>query len=144
MKMVKIINGTYGQRVNDRTVPVRMGGTCQVDDQEAERLVGLGVAAYVEEIPVFMPNQRKDGTGPEASSEEPFGPHDTLDIVEGHFTPDSLETMTKTDLAKLASDLGLDVRKCKNKDEMIHLISSADVQPDEEAPPDLTLGDVVV
>lgn len=55
MKTVKIINGAYGQRVGGKTRLVRLGETCQVDDQEAARLVGLKVAAYVEKEPEAAP-----------------------------------------------------------------------------------------
>ena len=55
MKTVKMIDGAYGQRVGRKTRLVRLGETCQVDDQEAARLVGLKVAAYVEEKPEAVP-----------------------------------------------------------------------------------------
>lgn len=56
MKTVKIINGAYGQRIGGRTRLVRLGELCQVDDQEAARLVGLKVAAYAEEEPEAVPS----------------------------------------------------------------------------------------
>lgn len=55
MRTVKIINGAYGQRVGGKTRLVRLGETCQVDDQEAARLVGLKVAAYAEKEPEAVP-----------------------------------------------------------------------------------------
>ena len=51
MKKVKIINGVYGARDNktSRVTPVSIGGTVEVSDEEAARLVGFKVAAYVDE-----------------------------------------------------------------------------------------------
>lgn len=70
MKTVRIVNGTYGQRVNNRTVPVRLGGVCRVDEQEAARLVGLGVAAYVEEAPAGAPAQADEDAHEDIPAQE--------------------------------------------------------------------------
>ena len=66
---IKIIKGTYGQRtVNSvttavRVCPVHMGERVEVSDQEAARLVSLGVAAYLDEIPQDNPASDADSLG---------------------------------------------------------------------------------
>ena len=49
MRRVKIINGTYGYKPNPRkhVMPVSAGGVVEVSDEEAQRLVSIGVAAYM-------------------------------------------------------------------------------------------------
>lgn len=71
MKTVKMIDGAYGQRVGCKTRLVRLGETCQVDDQEAARLVGLNVAAYVEEEPGVAPPEDSEDIGSGEAEEEP-------------------------------------------------------------------------
>lgn len=64
---------------------------------------------------------------------------DTLNIVDRHFTTDSLMTMTRANMEKLAADLGIDVSKCKNKSEIASLLAEVELDADEESetPPDL-------
>lgn len=61
---------------------------------------------------------------------------DTLDIVEGHFTVDSLMTLTRESMEELARDLGLDSAKCKNKSELAQLLAAVELEPapEEEDP----------
>lgn len=63
----------------------------------------------------------------------------TLDIVDGHFTIESLMELSRTDMEKLAADMGVDVKKCRNKGEIAALLSAVEVQADgdSEAPPKL-------
>lgn len=53
---------------------------------------------------------------------------DTLDIVEGHMTRESLETMTKANLEKLARDMGVEVQKSATKETLIDQIAEVDVE----------------
>lgn len=66
---------------------------------------------------------------------------ETLDVVDGHFTKESLMGMTRANLEKLAEDLGVNVSKCKNKTEIATLLAAIEVgeppEADTEAPPDL-------
>ena len=64
---------------------------------------------------------------------------DTLDIVDGRFTRESLLRMKRSDMEKLAADFGIDAHKCRNKDEIADLLVTVEVQPEDdgEAPPDL-------
>lgn len=65
--------------------------------------------------------------------------HDTLDIVDGHFTTESLMELSRADMEKLAADVGVDVKKCRNKSEIAALLAAVEVQADGdgEAPPEL-------
>lgn len=64
---------------------------------------------------------------------------DTLDIVDGHFTRESLLRMQRPDMEKLAADFGIDARKCRNKGEIADLLVAVEVQAEDdgEAPPEL-------
>jgi len=56
MKTVKIIFGSYGLPDGKRGVKlVNCGETCEVDDQEAARLVSLGVAAEIAAVASSVP-----------------------------------------------------------------------------------------
>lgn len=131
--MVEMICGAYGAK--GRLIRPA-DGPFSLSAEEEKRLVNRGVARYVREYvesvpPVPPPSE------PEESGGDAPAPEDTLDIVDGHFTPDSLDTMTKAELARLASDLGLDTKGCKNKPDLIRVIAAADVQPDDMEAPDL-------
>lgn len=52
-------------------------------------------------------------------------------MVEGHLDPDQLSTMKKSDLEKLAEQLGIDISGAKNNKERAELIASATVQVPE-------------
>lgn len=101
-------------------------GPFSMSPEAEKRLVDAGVAEYAAEI-----------------YEETIEAEDSLEIVEGRFTTDSLLTMTRAGMEKLAADLGVDVSKCKNKLEVAELLASIEVTPDDstkggiENPPDL-------
>lgn len=64
---------------------------------------------------------------------------DTLDIVDGHFTIESLMELSRADMEKLAADLGVNVSKCRNKSEIAALLAAVEVHADgdREALPEL-------
>lgn len=62
----------------------------------------------------------------EGESEAP----DALDIVDGHFTIESLMELSRAEMEKLAADLGLDVKKCRNKSDIAALLVTVEVQAD--------------
>lgn len=64
---------------------------------------------------------------------------DTLDIVDGHFTTESLMELSRAEMEKLAADLGVDVKKCRNKSDIAALLVTVEVHADGdgEAPPEL-------
>lgn len=52
-------------------------------------------------------------------------------MVEGHLDPDQLSTMKKSDLEKLAEQLGIDISGAKNNKERAELIASDTVRVPE-------------
>ena len=125
-------------------------GPFELSTEAEKRLVGLGVAEYVENTLASAPA----GAGESAPSEpgvntsrteepaeaavappatEEADLPDCIDIDEnGHMTVESLMTMTRADMEALAEDLGLDVKKCKNKSEIAALIAQVEVGLDEQ------------
>lgn len=165
---IKIISGTYGSRPDggSRVVPVNMGETCDVSQEEAERLVSLGVAQYVASDGVITDDAAVDDDGagvkpPDDKKLPVFTTDgvaipDALEIADGHFVADSLRQMTNPNLAKLATDLGLDVSKCRVKDDYIAALMAVELDftvsggndddaavDDDENPPDLGDDDIV-
>lgn len=156
---VKIISGTYGWRPDkDGSVePVSKGGTCEVSDAEAARLVGLGVASYVE--PPVEPSTKAPAVPPASppGGEEPPAPsRDTPDeeppteppVSGGEGDPDAaevarLERMSKGDLEKMAQDMGVHISGARNNHERAVLIAAASTSDDGDAPPNLEAGDIV-
>lgn len=137
MKTVKIINGAYGQRVGSKTRLVRLGELCQVDDQEAARLVGMQVAAYVGEEPEPAPPVSPAISTEESGGDTP-GQGDEHDPERDAYTPDELNVMTKDSLLKIANQLGLHVNARMSKTDIIQALHSALTHADEPAPPDLS------
>lgn len=155
---VKIISGTYGWRSDKggSVEPVSKGGTCEVSDAEAARLVGLGVASYVES-PAEAPNTPP--APPPGVEEPPAPPQDTPGeepptgppVNGGEGDPDAaevarLERMQRPDLEQMATDLGVDsatIFGAKNKHDLAVLIVAAGDPDDGEVPPDLGAGDIV-
>lgn len=155
---IKIISGTYGLRTVTpgtgavRVKPVAKGEQADVSDSEAARLVGLGVAAYVdEETPqeaVVTPPPGEGGGNP--GSDIPGGEGGTpgqetggsdepvLDIVDGHYTVESLLQLTRKKLDEMADALGVDaaaIKKCNNKGDVAALIAAVEVTEGDEEPP---------
>ena len=52
----------------------------------------------------------------------------TLDVVGGHLTRESLETMTKTNLEKLAKDMGVEIPRGATKALLIDRLAAAPVE----------------
>lgn len=149
--LIHIINGTYGHYEGEWLKPkTRLDPPFEVSDEEADRLVGLGVAEYATkalasqpepagesapEVPGVNTSETKEPAeaplAPPAETDEP-APEDCIDIVDGHMTVESLMTMTRADMEALAEDLGLDVKKCKNKSDIAALIAQVEVGLDEQ------------
>lgn len=66
------------------------------DAGQAERLVGLGVAAYVT---TKEPDKTEDGGDQD--------PREAPDVQTGHLSAEDLEKMSFNDLRKLAADMGV-------------------------------------
>lgn len=164
--MIRIKCGTCGTSQGYKT---QADGALTLPAAEERRLVARGVAEYVTkpiigtDSGVATPGEGGDAgwqgdtpterapssTGLETGDNEDDGSaelqegaveaDDTLDIVDGHFTRESLLRMKRSDMEKLAADFGIDARKCRNKDEIADLLVAVEVQPEDdgEAPPDL-------
>ena len=52
----------------------------------------------------------------------------TLDVVDGHLTRESLETMTKANLEKLAKDMGVEIPRGATKALIIDRLAAAPVE----------------
>ena len=167
--MIQIKCGTCGTSQGYKTPK---DGALSLPISEEARLVSRGVAAYVTKpiigaVPgVATPSGGKEnaraGENPPNVAEAPVGADDgedtpdvyegvaevdgTLDIVGGHFTKESLMKMASKDMEILAANLGVDVKKCRNKGEIADLLAAVEVQHEDdagEAPPDLSLEDPV-
>lgn len=146
---IKIINGTYGHRPEGalQPRPVAAGEVCDVPESEAMRLVKLGVAVIVAPATVATACKASESVGagvtlPDAETPmQGLAPGDVVDIVDQHFTAESLARMNRTDLDSLAENLGLDVSGCKSKADVAAELAKADVYPPEpedgEKPPQL-------
>ena len=75
------------------------------------------------------PEGNQDATeaqeGNQGATEAPEG---NLDVVGGHLTRESLETMTKTNLEKLAKDMGVEIPRGATKALIIDRLAAAPVE----------------
>lgn len=137
MTLVKIISGVYGYRPEKSpyVIPVQKGDPAiSVDDDEAKRLVEIGVATYLDQeidagaaeaaIPVVPDNQATTSTPGNGKDES--GDSDPEDIV-GHLDADALKDWKMDDLKKLAADMGVDTTGIKKKDALIAAITAVEV-----------------
>lgn len=113
---VRIVSGTYGRRENGRLNPVQKGCSCILDENEAKRLISLGVA-------VQMPDEDE--------------PHEQTPAERDRILLD----MTKTELKALAKEQGIDLTGCKTKMEMVIRLESPVLDDDEL---DLTFSEDIV
>ena len=124
-------------------------GPFELTPEAEKRLVERGVAEYAtkalasppapagENAPEVPGVNTSEGEQPAEAplappAEAEPDPKDCIDIVDGHMTVESLMTMTRADMEALAEDLGLDVKKCKNKSEIAALIAQVEVGLDEQ------------
>ncbi len=139
MKKINIVVGTYGYRKDDKS-PVELinseSGPIEVSEKEAARLIKLGVAEEAKET----------------VAEESEEPAVTEETATGHLDAESLEEYTVAELKDLAGKLGLEFKSRATKDELIKLISAAEVEypvaedtedeeADNEEPPVLNAAD---
>lgn len=144
---VTITSGAYGWRPfgDSRVKTVRSGQSCDVPQDEANRLVGLNVAKYAAtETVATPPVPPGDNAGGNDTPDQDNGPvtlkngvvvPDTLGIVDGHFVAEDLAQMTNPNLSKLATDLGLDIKACKVKADFVALLAAVELEiatPDDE------------
>ncbi|WP_297312565.1 hypothetical protein [uncultured Oscillibacter sp.] len=149
MTIVKILQGAYGSRDGKgRVHPIFKGERVEVSDQEALRLVKLGVAEIVGPAspavapqtapdPERMPQDTADGGKPVEAPTIPVDePSDSMSVA-------ALERMTKADLEQMAQDMGVDLSGAKNNRERAELIAAAEAEEGGEVLPELGAGDIV-
>lgn len=159
--MIYITCGTCGTSQGYKN---KNDGAITLPAAEERRLVARGVAEHVTkpvigpDTGVATPAEGEDNGGAgvtppegdpastgqetaelqEGEAEAP----DTLDIVNGHFTIESLMELSRADMEKLAADLGVEVKRTMNKSEIAALLCAVtefEVQPggNGEALPEL-------
>ena len=151
MKLIKIINGTYGFRPQPHVVELKTADDApfEVDDKEAARLVELGVAAiaYGEDSESLQDalddvvDQLEEQPAPPEEEPEDDQPAEDGDAeeTEQKFDRDELEQLTNPQLAELAEELGLHLSGRPKKSELIAAILKAAEEDDEL--PDLGAAD---
>lgn len=106
------------------------------DDAQADRLVRLGVAAYVGETQgkAVDPATEHIGEEPAETAQEP-------EKVYGHLSAENLETWDYNDLKKLAADMGVEPKGKKKADYIAAIVAEEvelgpEVDPEELEDPD--------
>lgn len=117
---IRITRGGCGIKYTDKhgnarhTLKTPEDGAFDCEAEQAERLVSLGVAEYVDEGPVAQAGAQQ---------------------VSGHLDAAALEEMDYNELKKLAADMGV-VPDGKKKADYIAAIVAVEVEADGEEDPD--------
>ena len=132
---VEIISGSYGWRKSKDAMPklIERGGTCEVDEAEAKRLVALGIAAIVREVdeaPVATASTGRNDAAP--CADMPNKENGAESGAEAHLDAEQLQEMTVAQLKELAAELGIETAKLRKKDDLIAAIVAVPVEPGEE------------
>ena len=138
MTLVKIINGVYGYRPPNShcVIPVHASEQkiISVEDDEAKRLVEIGVAAYADaETPVeavaTAPSCDSDSCPIDNSPDSEDGENgdSAPGEIAGNFDPEELKGWKMDELKKLATDMGIDAAGIKKKDDLIAAIAAVEV-----------------
>ena len=139
MTKVRIVSGGYGAHENGRVKLYLRGQEAEVSQEEAERLVKLGVAEFVKE-PVLMAETlpvddavSETGDTPEAEADDATG------LIPGHLDTEDLKKMPFDQLKKLAADCGLQVGKLKSRENIVNALAEMEsyvsAEEDGEEPP---------
>lgn len=141
MKKIKVLYGGCGIKYTDdkgnarHALKTAENGPFECDDEQADRLVKLGVAAYVEE-----------------KAAQPVDPSEPSQTLRGHLDAADLEKWDYNDLKALAADMGVKPASQKKADIIAALVAvevyvdpeDAVEDPDAEDPdelPDLSAAD---
>lgn len=161
MKLIKIINGTYGFRPQPYVVELKTADDqpFEVSDEEADRLIGLGVAALAfgddseslqgamdsmvgqledQPVPPEDPDEDpedQDTDEPEDEADETNEPAPAAEKMD----PEELKQLTNPELGELAKELGIEVKGRPTKADLIDAIMAAVAEDDEL--PDLGAAD---
>ncbi len=119
-----ITRGVYGFRENGCVVEkTSSSAPFEVDEEEGGRLIALNVAKEIIEDEISDKEKSAEDTAEDAPG------------IPGHISKDSLKSMKKEELYKLAEELG--VRKSGSKEELAERLSQYPVwDEDEEASED--------
>lgn len=137
---IRIVSGTYGMNVNGRIAVVRREQTCEVPEEEAARLVSLGVAVYVKE-PVLVAETPAVGEAVNETGDTPEAEENdaTDDLIPGHLDEEELRKMPFDQLKKLASDCGLQVGVLRSRKNIVKALAEMETfvsaEEDGEEPP---------
>lgn len=130
--MIKIVKGTYGQRIGERIIPkTEADGPFETTPEQEKRLVDLGVAVYVE-------TQSAATKAPEDPPAAPTGAEAGSDDVDQ--LPEYNADMKLDELKEIAKAYGVDASDARKKADVIAMIEAAkaddqdDEDPDDETP----------
>lgn len=129
MKKIRVTRGGCGIAYTDahgvkrHALKMPEDGPFECDDAQADRLVRLGVAAYV------------TAKTPEAQQEPEENEDQEPAETTGHLDAAELESWEYNQLKKLAADMGV-TPKGKKKADLIAAITAVEVTPGSEAEPD--------
>lgn len=152
MAKVRIIRGAYGYKPKGAFAPKAItfaDGPIEVSDEEAARLVSLGVAEAVATpaVPADEHNECSNMSDDESPSTGDCGDAPTF---TAHLDPEQLSELTVDELKQMAKDMGVTIPARAKKDDIIAAIVAVDVEVDEDAvvdgeePPTLDMEDPVV
>lgn len=130
--IVEILCGGYGCPTKTGVHTVAHGERCEVSDDEAARLVGLGVAKYVFSAPTVPETVPMDVPATAEGNDTPAAEASQGGSEAAHLDPDQLHDMTVANLKNLAADMGIDTKQLKTKDALIQSICAEDVVPGDE------------
>ena len=99
--------------------PAQEGQGAAEDAQDAQE--GQGAAEGAQESQGAAEDAREGQEGQGAAE-------GTLDVVDGHLTRESLETMTKANLEKLAKDMGVEIPRGATKALIIERLAAVTVE----------------
>lgn len=136
MKKIRVTRGGCGicytdsNGVKRHALKTPENGDFECSDEQADRLIRLGVAVYVEDV------KQQDDTDTKQDGE-------TESTMKTHLDAEELESWDYNELKKLAAEMGLEV-KGKKKADYIAAIAAEEVEAsaeDDELPPDLGVVD---
>lgn len=136
MKKIRITRGGCGicytdsNGVNRHALKTPENGAFECSDEQADRLVRLGVAVYVEDV------KQQDDTDTKQDGE-------TESTMKAHLDAEELENWDYNELKKLAAEMGVEPEG-KKKADYIAAIVAEEVEvsvDDDELPPDLNVAD---
>ena len=130
--IVEILCGGYGCPTKTGVHTVAHGERCEVSDDEAARLVGLGVAKCAFSAPTATETAPADVPATAEGNDTPAAEASQNGSEAAHLDPDQLHDMTVANLKNLAADMGIDTKQLKTKDALIQSICAEDVVPGDE------------